>query len=80
MSKDEIFNLITGHVVEILPELEEHKFEYSDQLKMLGANSLDRAEIVMMTLESLELEIPRVELFGATNIGELTELLYAKLK
>lgn len=32
-----------------------------------------------MTLESLSLRIPLVEFAGARNIGELAEVLYAKL-
>jgi polyketide biosynthesis acyl carrier protein len=80
MNKDEIFKLITGHTCEVLPELTGHVFQYNDRLADLGANSIDRAEIVMMTMESLSLDIPRVELFGVKNIGELADLLYAKLQ
>ena len=79
MNKEDIFNLIITHTCVVLPELENHSFKKSDQLKELGANSIDRAEIVTMALESLSLKIPRVELFGARNIGELVDLLYEKM-
>ncbi|MCG7409128.1 acyl carrier protein [Paenibacillus sp. ACRRX] len=80
MNKDLIFNIVINHSRELLPELEGHKFQYTDRLTDLGANSVDRAEIVMMTMESLSLHIPRVELFGASNIGELVDLIYDKLQ
>jgi len=44
----------------------------------LGANSIDRAEIVTMTLEALSLSIPRVALSEARNIGDLTRIIYEK--
>lgn len=80
MSKDDVFDLVVCHTCEVLPELEGHIFKPSDRLVELGANSVDRAEIVAMTMESLSLQIPRVELFGAKNIGELVDILYEKLK
>ena len=78
MGKDDIFELVVRHSCEVIPELENHTFQRSDRLNDLGANSMDRADIIMMTMESLSLQIPRVEVFGAQNIGELVDLLCAK--
>ncbi|WP_028559339.1 acyl carrier protein [Paenibacillus pinihumi] len=80
MTKETIFNIIVNHSRELLPELEDYTFQFTDRLADLGANSVDRAEIVMMTMESLSLQIPRVELFGASNIGELVDIIYDKLQ
>jgi len=80
MTKAEILELIAKSTREIIPGLEGHVFKASDQLSELGANSVDRAEITMMVQESLALTIPRVELTGPKNIGELAELFFAKLK
>ena len=79
MTKDDIFELIVRHSREVVPELEEHQFKPGDRLSDLGANSMDRADIVTMTMEGLSLNIPRIELFGATNIGELVDLIHDKL-
>ena len=79
MTKDEIFELIVRHSREVVPELEEHQFKPGDRLSDLGANSMDRADIVTMTMEALSLNVPRIELFGATNIGELADLIHDKL-
>lgn len=78
MTEDEIFAIIIDNTREVLPELEAHDFKKDDRLRDLGANSIDRSEIVMMTLETLELEIPLVELGGVENIGELAATLASK--
>jgi len=79
MTITEVLDLIAQHTREILPGLETHQFAPTDRLVDLGANSVDRAEIAMMVQESLGLSVPRVELFGPKNIGELAELFLQKL-
>jgi len=80
MNKDELFQLVIRHVREVIPELGTHRFAYSDRLAELGANSMDRAEILMLVLDTLSLQVPRVELFGPKNLGELIDLLGVKLQ
>jgi len=76
MEKKAIFELVVTHTCAVIPELKSHSFQLEETLKELGANSLDRTDILDMLMESLSLDIPRVELFGTKNIGELVELLY----
>ena len=79
MNVDEVFSVITRHACEVLPELQGHDFQSSDSLKSLGANSVDRSEILIMTLESLALNMPLRDTVRAQNIGELAALLHEKL-
>lgn len=76
MDKKEIFEVIARHTREVVRDLEHHQFRFDDALRDLGANSIDRSEIVMMTLESLSLRVPLVKVAGAQNIGELAEILH----
>lgn len=78
-SKAQLLQLIARAAREVLPELQAHEFIASDSLSDLGANSVDRVEIVMLVQEALNLSVPRVELFGSGNIGELADLLVKKL-
>jgi polyketide biosynthesis acyl carrier protein len=78
MTQNEIFELIAKHTKEVVPELENYDFKLTDSLKKLGANSIDRTELMTMMMESMGLDIPRIDLFGAQNIGELVEIFYAK--
>ena len=80
MEKQQIFEIVVGHAREVLPSLETHEFKRDDALKDLGANSLDRSEISVMTLGTLGLRIPLVELATASNIGQLVDVLHAKLQ
>jgi polyketide biosynthesis acyl carrier protein len=75
MRSEEILPLITEAIVEVLPELEGDVFTESDSLEGIGANSMDRAEIVMLVLERLDLEIPLVDTCGPQNLGELAQRL-----
>ena len=76
MDRNEIFDVVKRHTREVVPGLERHDFVNDDALRELGANSIDRSEIIMMTLESLALRVPLVQLAGARSIGELTDLLH----
>ena len=78
MNREEIFKLIIRHAQEVIPGLVDYTFRPQDRLHDLGANSVDRAEILMLALESLSLNIPLVELYGPNNIGELADLLHEK--
>lgn len=78
MPMQEVFDLIVKNTCEVMPELDDHTFVATDSLQELGANSMDRAEIIMMTLESLSVTIPLVELAGANDISELARLIHAK--
>lgn len=79
MNVKEIFDLITLNTRQVLPDLEGHAFQETDSLSELGANSVERSEIIMMTLEDLELAISLVETYGPSNIGELAEFLHEKI-
>ena len=80
MNKEQIFKLIKKYTCEVAPELEEAPIAPTDSLKNLGIDSVNRAEIIMMLMEDVSLNIPRIELAGAKNIGELADLFAAKLE
>lgn len=78
MTEQHVFDVITRHAREVLPRLEKHDFQSTDSLRELGANSVDRSEIIMMTLESLSLSIPLIAMAKAQNIGELAGIIHAR--
>ncbi len=79
MDVDRVFSLIVRSTCEVVPELKGYHFKSGDSLKALGANSVDRAEILMMTMEDLNLQIPLVEFADAKDIGALSELIHRKM-
>jgi polyketide biosynthesis acyl carrier protein len=76
--KNQIIEQIRENLIEIIPELEEKTISNDEKLSDIGANSIDRAELIALTLEQLEKEIPRIELAGAQTINELAELIAEK--
>lgn len=78
MNVAEILNIIIGNAKEVVPSLRNHEFKPEDSLKGLGANSVDRSEIIMMTLEALSARIPMIYFAKAENIGELAAIFHEK--
>jgi polyketide biosynthesis acyl carrier protein len=78
MDKSETLELLVELVREVLPELADRPIGPSDSLADLGANSLDRADIVTMALERMNLDIPLVETVGPDDLGALAALLTEK--
>ncbi|MEM6734988.1 MAG: acyl carrier protein [Bacteroidota bacterium] len=79
MEKDMLLKLLKKHLTEIIPELEEETILVDEPLRDLGANSVDRGELIALTLEQLELDIARVELVGAQTLDELADVLLEKM-
>ncbi len=57
-----------------MPNLDESQISMQDSLRDLGANSVDRADLLMQTMESLEVMLPMIEFASAQNIGDIISL------
>ena len=80
MTANEIFEVVLNSIHEVMSGLDTQEITQSDSLEALGANSVERSDIVMLCLEKLNLNIPLVETFGPKNIGELVLLFDEKLQ
>jgi polyketide biosynthesis acyl carrier protein len=78
VSKEQISEIIIGHARAVVPGLTNHQFLATDSLKGLGANSIDRADVIMMTLETLGKSMPLMVLAKAENIADLARLIHEK--
>jgi polyketide biosynthesis acyl carrier protein len=78
MNKEDVFQAVKKNIVEILPHVSLNNIKIDGQLKDLGANSIDRMEIVTMSMEALGIKIPLVELGQVENIEGLVNLLYER--
>ena len=77
-SEDSVLAVVKENVMEILEEVDEGAISMDISLKELGANSLDRAEIVTGSMEDLGLSFPMRELAKISNIRELVTFLHSK--
>jgi polyketide biosynthesis acyl carrier protein len=78
MTKEEVFQVVKDSIIEFLPDVSPEQIEISLSLKDLGANSVDRMDIVINSMESLGIKIPLVEFGKVNNIQGLVDLLYER--
>ena len=79
MTKEQIFEVVKANVMNVLPDLLPSQITTSTSLVDLGANSVDRVEVSIYSMEALDLKIPRVQLHGVQNLGELVDVFHRHL-
>jgi polyketide biosynthesis acyl carrier protein len=79
MGPEAVFATLLAQIRDVVPELGGHDFARADSMADLGVNSIERSEVLLLTLDAIGLKAPPREFHGARNIGELSDLLYAKL-
>lgn len=74
-AEDLVFGAIRRNVLIVVDDLDPDTVTIDRALPDLGCNSVDRTEIVSMTMEDLDIVVPVTE-FGAVNdIRSLVEVL-----
>lgn len=71
----EIWVGVSSVILSILPSLSEADLNLSLHLKDLGADSIDRVEIIMSTINHFKLQTPLSAFSEVPNIGALVELI-----
>ena len=80
MNKEQIFSIVKEGIIEVIPELADKPITITDSLKELGANSVDRAEILIRTMAACQLKVPLIKFAEAKNIEELVSIVMKKLQ
>jgi acyl carrier protein len=70
-SEDYVRQVIAAHVAEVMPGVAAADVSLDGKLSDYGCNSLDRADIVSLAMETLGIDLPVTELTGLTNLREL---------
>lgn len=73
--KQRAFDVVKANLLKVLMDLKPEQVTIDKSMTDLGANSVDRVEVVMYSMEELGLDIPRAELHGAKNIAGLVDIL-----
>lgn len=79
MGPDAVFAALLAQIRDVVPELTGHELTRADSMVDLGVNSIERSEVLLLTLDALGLKVSPLAFHGARNLGELTDLLHAKL-
>lgn len=75
MTAEEIFEVVRGVVLEILPDLDPDAVTMQSSLAQLGANSIDRLDVTLGAMEALSLRVPITAFAGASNLEGLVGVL-----
>ncbi len=80
MTRDQVFEVVKKNICEILPELASDDIRMEQSLKDdLGANSIDRMDIIVQSMNDLKVKIPMIEFGRLKNIEGIVEVLFANL-
>lgn len=77
MTKEEVFAVVRRHVREVLPDTPESEIRPERSMRELGANSMDRMDVVVAAMDELGIHVPPVALAEVDNLGGLAEVLHA---
>jgi polyketide biosynthesis acyl carrier protein len=78
MSQDQIFETLKAVFSDVVPDIDISRVTLEDSMRDLGANSIDRAEIITETLEQLDIALPMVRFADAKSIGDIVAILAAE--
>jgi polyketide biosynthesis acyl carrier protein len=76
MDKQQVFKLLQDEILKILPLANPELITPQNSLSDLGANSIDRSEIVINCMTILNIKLDPLTLASLKNIGDLWEALY----
>jgi polyketide biosynthesis acyl carrier protein len=80
MEKSAVFAIVKNVAQSILVGVDASEITPEKSLVELGANSIDRVEVVTGAMEQLGVKVPRVEFSGAKNLQGLVDILHAHLQ
>jgi polyketide biosynthesis acyl carrier protein len=78
MKFEQVYKIVQDSIIEILPDIQREEINIEDSLANLGANSIDRMDIIINSMEGVGLKIPLVEFGELKNIKGIVSLLYDK--
>ncbi|MCS0605420.1 acyl carrier protein [Streptomyces sp. LP11] len=78
-AEEQVLDVLRRTALEIVPEIEPAAFRPDRTLSELGCNSIDRAEIVTLTMEELDIAVPVHEFHQGMDIGTLAALMRKQL-
>jgi polyketide biosynthesis acyl carrier protein len=75
MSNPSVFETFTSVFADVVPDVDVSTISPADKLRELGANSIDRAEIITETMQKLGISVPMVTFGAADTVGDIVAIL-----
>lgn len=80
MTYEEILKMLISMIKEVEPELESSSISEQDSLRDFGLDSMQRVEILMLTMSHLDVDVPRTALAKAECIGDLVKIFHSHIE
>lgn len=77
MTWDETFSVVRNQAAAVLPGTRADQIDPDASLSDLGANSLDRMDIVTMSQDELGIDVPAAAFADVRNLRQLVDVLHA---
>jgi polyketide biosynthesis acyl carrier protein len=77
VTRDEVVAIVRRNIAQVLPEVDHTQLVAGRSLSELGANSIDRMDVVVGAMADLDLDVPGHRLAGVRDIGSLVDVLWA---
>ncbi|MFG2635899.1 phosphopantetheine-binding protein [Streptomyces sp. NPDC048362] len=78
-AEERVLEVLRRTTLEIVPEIDSDRFTPDRTLSDLGCNSIDRADIVTLTMEELDIVVPVHEFHQGLDIGTLAAIMRKQL-
>ena len=76
MAKEKVYEVVKNVIMEVIPDLKPEMISIDKSLKELGANSIDRMEVVTLSMEALQVKLPLMSFAAVSNIEGLVDVLF----
>jgi len=74
---DDVFSVVRGQVAEVLPDVSVADVHPDQSMAALGANSLDRMDVVVASQDRLGIQVAAAEFADVENLRGLVDVLHA---
>ncbi|MEU3838479.1 phosphopantetheine-binding protein [Streptomyces sp. NPDC028635] len=74
MTEEEIFAVLRAQIIDVLPEAADVEITLDHSMRDLGANSIDRMDVVIAAQEELGITVPNAALTGANDLRSLVSV------
>lgn len=77
LSWEEVFSVVRSQVTTVLPGVRPGQVRPDISMTDLGANSLDRMDVVVASQDRLGIQVPAAEFAAIENVRQLVNVLHA---
>lgn len=76
MDRQDILAVLKKHIMQLLPDVQESDFKPGIKMADLGANSMDRGDVIIGVMEELHIKCSLLNFAKAKNLEELTDIFF----